>query len=613
MAGRINDEDIQSLRERADLARVVAEYTSLRPSGGRLKGLCPFHDERTPSFTVDNARNLFHCFGCGEGGDVFAFLQQIEALSFPEAVERLARIEGVSLRYTQLNPGQRRALGRRTRLTACLEEAAAWYADQLERDDAMPARAYLEARGLTVDQRKHFQLGWAPDRWDGLVRALTAEGFAVDELVAAGLASPGRQGHLDRFRGRVMFPIFDAGGRDVVAFGGRTLPDIALATGPRDGPAPKYINSPETDVYRKSRVLYGLNWARVEIQRSDTALVVEGYMDVIGLHAVGVRNAVATCGTALTADHLRQLEKFGRRVMLALDADSAGLNAAERARELADEVGLREVGVVPLPEGQDPADLARRGSEAVQAALASTQTAVEFQMLHLLRDADVSTPEGQVEAYRRTFPLLARLPDRALRYRYVRDVVAPAVRLSADLIERELDAELASGGGPGKTAAPAARVPPTPPSHGVPRDPQLRLERLVLQALLQTEDADDPVWAELDAEDFTSEASRMLFVALIGARGAVLGPVLDALPDEETRARVRALALEENTLGKDPSARVELVARLRAATRQRHVDRIKRRLQTVGEQLELDERRRLTTELMQHESRRRELLEGGHR
>ncbi|MGI8574437.1 MAG: DNA primase [Egibacteraceae bacterium] len=613
MAGRINDEDIQSLRERADLARVVAEYTSLRPSGGRLKGLCPFHDERTPSFTVDNARNLFHCFGCGEGGDVFAFLQQIEALSFPEAVERLARIEGVSLRYTQLNPGQRRALGRRTRLTACLEEAAAWYADQLERDDAMPARAYLEARGLTVDQRKHFQLGWAPDRWDGLVRALTAEGFAVDELVAAGLASPGRQGHLDRFRGRVMFPIFDAGGRDVVAFGGRTLPDIALATGPRDGPAPKYINSPETDVYRKSRVLYGLNWARVEIQRSDTALVVEGYMDVIGLHAVGVRNAVATCGTALTADHLRQLEKFGRRVMLALDADSAGLNAAERARELADEVGLREVGVVPLPEGQDPADLARRGSEAVQAALASTQTAVEFQMLHLLRDADVSTPEGQVEAYRRTFPLLARLPDRALRYRYVRDVVAPAVRLSADLIERELDAELASGGGPGKTDAPPARVPPTPPSHGVPRDPQLRLERLVLQALLQTEDADDPVWAELDAEDFTSEASRMLFVALIGARGAVLGPVLDALPDEETRARVRALALEENTLGKDPSARVELVARLRAATRQRHVDRIKRRLQTVGEQLELDERRRLTTELMQHESRRRELLEGGHR
>ncbi|MDP9405573.1 MAG: DNA primase, partial [Actinomycetota bacterium] len=323
MAGRINDDDIQALRERADLAVVVGNYTALRRAGSKLKGLCPFHAEKTPSFTVDPARNLYHCFGCDKGGDAIDFLRSIEALSFPEAVERLARIVGYPLRYEELTPGQRRALGRRTRLTQALAEAAAFYRAALDGPDAAPARSYLARRGVDGDAAGHFGLGWAPDRWDGLVRHLAGRGFEPAEVVEAGLATPGRSGPIDRLRGRVMFPIHDAGGKDVLAFGGRVVPDVALATGPRDGEPPKYINSAESPVYKKSQTLYALHWARADIARRQTAVVVEGYMDVIALHLAGVRCVVATCGTALTGDHFRTLERFTPRVVLALDADAA--------------------------------------------------------------------------------------------------------------------------------------------------------------------------------------------------------------------------------------------------------------------------------------------------
>jgi DNA primase len=474
--GRINAQDIEALRERADLAVVVGGHTSLTRNGARLKGLCPFHSEKTPSFTVDPARGLFHCFGCGEGGDVYAFLQKAEALSFPEAVERLARISGFELRYEELSPGQRKALGRRTRLAEAVAEAADFYVSRLGSDDAAPARDYLRTRGLSEQDAATFGLGWAPDRWDALARHLLGAGFELEQLVDAGLVTQGRQGPIDRFRARVVFPIRDATGREVVAFGGRLVPGMELRTGGRDGTPPKYINSPETEVYRKSRTLYGLDLARAEITRRQAALVVEGYMDVIGLHLAGVRHAVATCGTALTADHLRLLERQAPRVVLALDADEAGYAAAERARELAGEVGVREVGVLPLPPGRDPADLAAEGRDAVDRALAGTVTAVEFQIRQLLRTADVSTPEAQVDAYRRTFPLLSGIPDRALRYRYIRDVVAPAVRLNADRIERELDL---AGPGPAEAPPPAEARRPTPGDVGDAgqRDPQMILER----------------------------------------------------------------------------------------------------------------------------------------
>lgn len=601
MRGRIIDEDIQALRERADLAAVVAEYTSLqRAGGGRLKGLCPFHQEKTPSFTVDVAKGLFHCFGCGKGGDVYAFVRAVEALSFPEAVERVARTAGYELRYAELRPGERKALGRRTRLLEALGEAARFYAAQLEGPDGAQARAYLATRGVDEAAVRHFRLGWAPDRWDGLIRHLQGA-FAPRELAEAGLATQGKRGMIDRFRGRVLFPILDRAGQGVVAFGGRLLPGVAPQAGPAD--APKYINSAESAVYKKSEILYGLGWARSEIVRRGAALVVEGYMDVIGLHLVGARHAVATCGTALTADHLRQLERFAPRVVLALDADDAGFAAAERARGLAEEVGIREVTVLELPAGQDPADLAAAGgAQAVDDALKAAKTALGFQLEHLLRDIDVETPEAQAEAYRRTFPVLERIGDRFLRYRYIRDVVAPAVRLSADLIERELDAESPQHRRP---AAPAAPPPPRP----APTDPQVQLERDVLRTALQSPELLPPEWEQLDTGDFTYPLASELFRALRAAPPGDLDAVLAALPDDQARARVRALALSEPTVTEPGHAR-KLVTDLLAAGLTRRRDQVRAELVRVHEQLDPSERRRLLAREFELRRQRDDLVEG---
>ncbi|HEX6255889.1 MAG TPA: DNA primase [Euzebyales bacterium] len=610
MAGRINEEDVQSLRERANLAAVVSDYTALKRSGSRLRGLCPFHDERTPSFFVDPARGFFHCFGCDAGGDVYDFLQRIEALTFPEAVERLARIEGVTLRYEELSPGQRRALGRRTRLVECLGEARTFFSAQLLTGAGEAARTYLTRRGLTREVAEHFQVGWAPDAWEDTVRHLTAEGFGQQEIADAGLATRGRRGLVDRFRGRVIFPILDASGRDVVAFGGRIVPGLDLRTTGRDQHAPKYINSPETEVYRKSRVLYGLNWARADIQRRDTAVVVEGYLDVIGMHSAGATHTVATCGTALTAEHFGQLEKFARRVILALDADHAGYQAADRARALAVEQGIREVGVLSLPEGQDPAELAASGPARVEDALAATATAVEFQIAYLLAQADTSTPEGQVDAYRRTFPLLAQLDDRFLRYSYIRDIVAPAARLSADLIERELDEHLAAGGGSRATPR-SAPVDPVRTAGAQPRDPQLRLERAVLQAAIQHPEVEVDGWTEVTAEDFTAPASRTLFAALTNGTWHRLSDVLERLPDDQTRARIRALAVAPPTTPADPHKLAENVMRLRAATLARRIAEISVQLARLNAAVDGKRLRELSAEKERLVRERHVLVEGG--
>jgi DNA primase len=607
VAGRINEEDVQTLRERANLAAVVSDYTTLRRSGSRLRGLCPFHGEKTPSFFVDPARGFFHCFGCDAGGDVYDFLQRVEALTFPEAVERLARLEGVALRYEELSPGQRRALGRRTRLVECLGEANTFFRAQLDAEATRAVAAYLKRRGLTAESIGRFELGWAPDAWETTVRHLIGREFSPQEIADAGLATRGRQGLTDRFRGRIMFPIYDASGRDVVAFGGRVVPDVELRSLGRDQIAPKYINSPETEVYRKSRTLYGLNWARAEIQRRDAAIVVEGYLDVIGLHQAGAAHAVATCGTALTADHFQQLEKFARRVILALDADSAGYQAADRARALAVEQGVREVGVLPLPEGTDPADLAAQGADRVAEALAGTATAVEFQIAFLLQDADMSTPEGQVAAYRRTFPLLAQLEDRFLRYSYIRDIVAPAVRLSADLIEQELDREIGVGRvGPDQRDMPVAASP----ESNLPRDPQLRLERDVLQAAIQHPEVSFEGWDDLSIEDFTAEASRMLYATLVAAPWSNLAQLLARLPDDRTRARIRALAVAPSTTTPDPHKLAENVMQLRAATLSRRIMQVRAQLTRLNSQVDADQGRALARELLELERRRRALVEG---
>lgn len=608
MAGRISEQDIQAVRERADLAAVARSHTSLTPAGPRLKGLCPFHTEKTPSFTVDPARNVWFCFGCNQGGDVFSFLEKAEALTFVEAVERLARVTGYELHYEQLTPGQRKALGRRTRLAEAVRDAARFYVDRLRADEGAAARAYLAGRGVDDTAVAHFGLGWAPDTWDALSRHLLAAGYTPDELVDAGLATQGQRGPVDRMRGRVVFPILEAGGRDVIAFGGRVLPGADLRTAPRDGTAAKYVNSPETEVYKKSRTLYGLNWARAEIQRAQVALVVEGYMDVLGLHGAGVTNVVATCGTALTADHFRMLEKHASRVVLALDADDAGMAAAEKARALAQEVGVREVGVLVLPRGQDPADLAAGGREAVHTALAGVVTAVEFQITQLLRTADVTTPEAQVAAYRRTLPLLATIGDRALRYRYVRDVVAPVVRLSADLVERELDEAVAAAG---PAPAPPHDVAVVRPGDvGAPgqRDPQMQLERIVLQVAVQQPRLLGAAWASLREDDFRAPASRQLFRALGPGPVDDFDAVLAALPDDDARSRVRALAASDLEVEPDEVHVAEAVRRLRIAAVARREEEVEAEMRQLNPRAEPDRHRALYRRVAELQVLRHDLL-----
>jgi DNA primase len=491
-----------------------------------------------------------------------------------------------------------------------VSEAAEWFSDQLAGADGEAARAYLVRRGVDARAAERFRLGWAPDAWDGLSRHLIAGGHTTDELVDAGLVTQGRNGPIDRFRGRVIFPILDASSRDVLAFGGRVLPGAELATW-RDGTPPKYINSPETPLYKKSRVLYGLSWARTEIQRRGQVLIVEGYMDVIGLHLAGVEHAVATCGTALTSEHFTLLEKHTPRVVLALDADAAGFAAAEKARALAAEAGVRDVLVLGLPEGQDPADLAAQGARAVAAALERSVTAVEFQIAQLLRTADLATPESQIEAYRATFPLLATIGDPALRYRYIRDVVARALHLNADLIERELDAYRRAQSS--DTSGGQSLVePPRPHVHGPglgAGDPQMLLERLVLQVGLQRPDLLGKDWQELEVEHFRAPLSQQLFTAIEGASAGDLEAILSALPDDAVRTRVRALALDDLTITPTDAAVAMLIARLRAAAVDREIEELRHEQADVDYRNDLGAHLALLTRLRELKAVRDELLD----
>src|SRR2546422_4060838 len=351
MAGRIRSEDVEAVRERTDIAAIVSGYLQLKKAGrDNLTGLCPFHTEKTPSFSVSPSKQLFHCHGCGEGGTVFTFLQKLENLSFPEAVERLAAAAGITLRYEGQTQAERRTAGRREAFHRAIGEAASLYNRVLvqEREGA-DAREYLTSRGIGPESIGRFGIGYAPGYPDYLLKRLSRS-YSPELLVEAGLISKDDQGNLrGRFRGRVMFPIHDLSG-SAVGFGGRLL------AGPHAPPnAAKYVNSPETPVYRKGSLLYNLSRAKAELARTGRAFLVEGYTDVIALDRAGIGTAVATCGTALGEDHIRLLSRFAQSLILAFDSDEAGARAAERAFPFFEQYPV-ELAVLILPEGLDPAD-----------------------------------------------------------------------------------------------------------------------------------------------------------------------------------------------------------------------------------------------------------------
>jgi len=526
VAGRIRQEDIEAVRERTDLAKVVGQYLTLKKAGhDSLVGLCPFHTEKTASFSVSPSKQVYYCFGCGEGGDAVKFLERVESLSFVEAIERLAREAGVTLRYEAESPGERKAASRRQSLHRANAEAAALYHRTLtEAREGADARAYLESRGIDQEAAEEFQIGYAPMYPDFLLRRL-APRFSPELLVEAGLATRDGAGNVrDRFRGRITFPIHDLSGQ-AVGFGARLLQDA-------EG-QPKYLNSQETPIYHKGRVLYNLHRARGSVTRGGEAVVVEGYTDVIALAGGGIPTAVATCGTALREEHFQLLSRFTQRVVLAFDSDQAGARAAERAFAFHESFPVQVI-VLVLPEGLDPADFVRqRGGEAFTEEIRQRAVPlVEFMIQRTISGRDLASVEGRAQAVRAALPIVAGLTDRVRREEYA--------HLLADLAGVSSPSVLLELARTDQTAGPAVREEAVAPARLAP---QQKAEWQMLKLLAQSEDVFRKVGPSVRDEHFDRAQHRRLFALLRDADGDVRR-LVTTVDDEQLGARLAALATE---------------------------------------------------------------------
>ena len=565
MAGLIKREDIDAVRERARIEDVVGEHVTLRNGGvGSLKGLCPFHDERTPSFNVRPQLGLWHCFGCGEGGDVISFVQKINHLPFTEAVEYLAGRVGVQLRYEEgggpvthgVEPGTRQRLLEANRL------AEAWFREQLATPAAQAGRVFLGGRAFGPEEAARFGVGYAPAGWDALANMLRSRGFTEHELVASGLCGQGGAGGsrvYDRFRDRLMWPIRDVTGA-TVGFGGRRLSD-------EDATVPKYLNTPETAIYHKSQVLYGLDLAKRDIARDHRIVVVEGYTDVMAAHLSGVTNAVATCGTAFGADHVRIVRRLlgdsadpsagviagnrarGGEVVFTFDGDAAGRKAALRAYG-EDQHFAAQTFVAVDPHGYDPCDLRlAEGNDAIPRLLERRVPLFEFVIRACLADLDLDTAEGRVHGLRSAAPVIAGIRDRALRREYTRRLAGWLGMPDSEAVGAVRAAERRGAGGPGPAGAgPEAAATGSAPS-GLPpvSDPVTRLERQALEVIVQM----PVVAARVGADDispvaFSAPVHRAVFEAIEAAGGA--GEVPGLISRAEASGLARDAAVNRATV-----------------------------------------------------------------
>ncbi|CAA9516193.1 MAG: DNA primase [uncultured Solirubrobacterales bacterium] len=441
---------VERVKEAVDMVELVGARTDLRRVGTRHVGLCPFHDERTPSFSVNAEHALYHCFGCGESGDSIKFVRETEGLEFAEAVEHLAERYGVELEREEEGPRAEESRRRRDRLMRLLDRTATFYARFLwDAGEARAARAHLAERGLSEETLRTFRVGYAPSAWNRVLAAGQRDGYAPGEMVAAGVAQPGRDGgYFDRFRARITFPLSDARGR-VLGFGARAV---------RDSQKPKYLNSSENELYRKGRHLFGIDHARAPAAKAGRVVVVEGYTDVLALHGAGIRESVAIMGTALTGEQLTELGRAATTVLMALDADASGQEAMLRAARAATERGM-ELRVVALPAGSDPAELVvAQGAAAFERLLSAAVSVPEFETARVLDTADLATTHGRDRALERVRPLVAATPERSI----VRDEL---VRRVTDRLEVPSSYVTGSGGGGRAATAPArpsARERPTP-------------------------------------------------------------------------------------------------------------------------------------------------------
>ena len=543
---------IDRVRDAVDMVHLVGEKTDLRRVGTRWTGLCPFHDERTPSFSVNAEEKLYYCFGCGEGGDAFKFVQQTEALEFQEAVELLADRFNVRVEREEDDPRAEQRRRRKERLHTLLDRAARYYAAYLQNAaEAKPARDYLISRGLSQDILSEFRVGYSPSAWDRMLLGARQNGFTEEELVAAGLAQRGKNGGLyDRFRGRIMFPLADARGK-VLGFGARQM---------AEGRGPKYLNTSENDLYHKGRQLFGIDIARKEAMKTGRFVVVEGYTDVLALHQIGVREAVAIMGTAMTQDQLAKLARVGdsaRRgvIYLALDADRAGREAMLRAARLAEDRGV-DLRVVDMPEGKDPADLAsEEGSAAFQGRMERAAPMIEFQVRRVLADADLDTPLGIDRALEEARKLISAVPERTA----TRDAL---VREAADRLDVPPDYVLAP-------AAPERAPVASAPAQVSPGELALRAEREFLTRCLSSGGLGHDYLARPADDQFSSDLLRRARDHLVAhfddplpglpgddpALGALVTDVALAAqerpPTEELVLRMSMLQLEQRRIERE--------------------------------------------------------------
>jgi DNA primase len=607
LAGRIRDEDIALVRERTSIVDVISEHVTLKPAGGgNLTGLCPFHDEKSPSFNVTPARGFYHCFGCGVGGDSINFVMEIDHLTFAEAIERLAGKAGVQLRYEEAGPAPIRQTGQKQRLIAAHAAAAAFYAEQLGTPGARPAREFLAQRGFDRAAAERYGCGFAPDAWDLLTRHLRQKGFTGQELVTAGLAREARSGSLiDRFRRRLLWPIRELTG-DVIGFGARKL----FA----DDDGPKYLNTPETPIYKKSHVLYGIDLAKREIAKQGRAVIVEGYTDVMSCHLAGVPTAVATCGTAFGGDHIGVLRRllmdadgYAGEIIFTFDGDAAGQKAALRAFE-DDQRFVAQTFIAVSPDNMDPCELRlAKGDVAVRDLIARREPLLAFALRSVLSRFDLDTAEGRVAALRATAPLVAKIKDRALRPEYTRKL-AGDLGMEIETVQRFVG-----------QAANGAQPAPTPVRIAEPAadSPQRTVEREALKLALQSPALAGPIFDSVDAAAYSHPVHAVVRAAIAEAGGAAaaaagggwLERVRDCCADLAAKALVAELAVEPLHLAAEPDPRyvTVMLARLQLPSVTRRIGDLKSKLQRLNPVANVDEHLRLFGELVSLEQHARAL------
>ncbi len=597
MAGRIRNDDISLVRDKSRIEEVVREHVALKSAGSSLKGLCPFHDEKTPSFHVTPSKGFWYCFGCGEGGDVFSFVQKVEHTTFSEAVEKLANKYNISLRYEEnySNPNS----GQRSKVLEANKLASEFFQKNLENPEAETGRRFLKERGFDKNAAQTFNIGYANKNWDDLTKYLIQKGFNEQELVLAGLSITGQKGTYDRFRGRLIWPIKDASG-EVVGFGARRLFD--------EDQGPKYLNTPETLVYKKSQVLYGLDQAKKEITSKKQVVIVEGYTDVMACHLSGVKTAVATCGTAFGEDHARILrrflmdeEQFTGEIIYTFDGDEAGQKAALKAFNL-DQTFSTRTFVAIEKNGLDPCELRQKqGNDAIVALIAAKVPLFEFVIKNAISKFDLNNAEGRVLGLKAAAPIVSNIKDKALKPEYIR-LLAGWLGIEINSVEQAvMDSNRQVKNIPSVSKVADNRI----------ENIETSIEKESLKLIFQFPAMVSEWTKQVTIETFTQEKFRELFEILgkVKIDENLISSLLVENQDEDLKNLIAALSVEEFKAVVDKKYVDSIFARLLELNTSRTIADLKSQLQRLEPETNSKDHDKIFQDLLELEEYRRALRE----